>query len=761
MPPRMSSTDPERQPAPTSTPAPWGSTEVVGKALPRIDAYERVSGSAVYSLDLLLPGMLHAAVLRCPHAHAVVKKIDARAAERMPGVRAVLTPSDPEAAIVVPYPWWISAGPPMLLFDRTCRYAGEEVAAVAADTPHQAWDAVRAIAAEYEERPFVLDAEEALKPGAPAVHASGNQMRPTDVYERGDVAKGFSEADVVVEQTFRTCCQIHTPMETHGSVARWDGARLTVWDTTQGVFDQQKYLASALGLPLSSVRVIGPYMGGGFGGKAELGKYTVIAALLAKRTGRPVKLFLTREETLLCVGNRPANVITVKAGVRRDGRLVAIEMKSLGAVGAYADMADAGMDLYLCPNARLEATEAYINAGKARAMRAPGFPQAAWALEQVMDALAEEIGMDPVDLRIKNIATFSQTSRASYTSVGLRQCLEDGARAFGWQEGRRSKPRSGHLLRGVGMAAGYWPNGGRPPATATVRLLADGSVNLNLGASDIGTGTKTVMAMIVAEELGVPLSHVEVEHADTATTEYAQLSGGSTTVMNNAPAVREAAAEVKRQVLVMAAQERGLPVEGLVLKDGRVGPAGDPARAMRLADLEGLARQRGIVGVGHRGPNPPGKAVSSFAVHFAEVEVNALTGEVRVVRLLGAHDSGRVMNLLTYRNQVFGGMTMGIGFGMTERRVLDPQTGRMVNANWHDYKIPTAKDVPADLACLPVDPKDTECNTVGAKGIGEPATVPTAAAIANAVYHATEIRLTDTPINPTQLVELLAERRKR
>jgi xanthine dehydrogenase YagR molybdenum-binding subunit len=741
---------------------PWRETSVVGKSLPRVDAAERVSGSAVYPADVILPDMLHAVIVRCPFAHARVKKVDTSKAAKLPGVRAVLTGDSPGARL----PWYATEqGALSWLFDPHCRCEGEEVAAVAAETRLMADDAARAIAVEYEELPFVVDPAEALRPGAPAVHEGGNRVGEPDRYERGNVAKGFAEASVVVETTYETPCEIHTPMEVHGSVARWEGTKLTVWDTTQGVFDVRGALAHTFSLPLSHVRVIGHYMGGGFGSKLELGKYTVIAALLARTTGRPVRLFLSREETFLSVGNRPPNRLTLKAGARKDGTLTALELTGIGTGGAYRAGSGAGFqvtDLYLCPNVRTEETDVYVNAGRARPFRAPGFPQCAWALEQTMDALAEKLGLDPVALRLKNVPAVSQRRGGQpYTSTGLARCLEEGAKAFGWSAARaRARSKEGRA-RGVGVAAALWGYPGNPVSTAILKLSADGSVDLALGASDIGTGTKTVMAMVVAEELGVPLDRIRIEHADTATTPWGVASGGSQTTHVNAPAVRAAAIEVRRQLLEMAAEELELPASSLVLKDGTIAATDAPEKKVAVSALKSLQREQTVVGVGHRDPHPPGKVAIPFSVHFAEVEVDLRTGEVRVLRMLGAHDSGRVMSRLTYQNQVFGGMTMGLGFAMTEARVLDRTTGKMVNANWHDYKVPTALDVPADFVCLPIDPGDAECNTVGAKGLGEPATIPTAAAIANAVYAATGIRVKEPSINPVQMARLLAGRRAR
>jgi CO/xanthine dehydrogenase Mo-binding subunit len=740
---------------------PWGKTTVVGTKTPRIDAYERVSGTAIYTHDIFLPGMLHGAILRCPHAHAKVKRIDLSKAEKMPGVQAILTHTSPSANL----PWHFGdKGPLSKLFDPHCRHEGDEVAAIAADSPHHAWDAIKAITVEYDELPFVSGIEEAMKEGAPPVHDGGNRGR-TRTNERGNIAQGFAEADVVLEETYRTSFELHTPLETHASVAQWDGNRLTVWDSTQGVFDIQKSLAQYLGLPLSSVRVIGHYMGGGFGSKLELGKYTVITALLARETARPVKICLSREETFLCVGNRPANVMRLRAGVKKDGTISALHMVNVGSGGAYPAGSGVGylvQDLYLCPNVKVEETNVFINAGTARPMRAPGFPQCAWALEQMVDALALNIGMDPVEFRLKNIPAYSQTrNNTPFTSTGLKDCLIEGARAFGWTEAKGRISRGGTIRRGVGVAAGMWGWEGSTVSTAIVKLFADGSVNLNIGASDIGTGTNTVMAMVVAEELGVPLEKIQVESADTATTSYAPGSGGSQTVLANSPAVRKAAAEVRTRLLELAAEELKCPVADISLKDGAIQTLTAPARTVPLHELQGLQQREMIVGVGRRDPHPQGKIPLPFAAQFAEVEVNIRTGETRIVKFVAAHDSGRVMNRLTFENQVFGGVAMGIGFAATERRILDDgQTGKMVNANWHDYKIPTAVDIPPEQVCIPVDPHDTECNNTGTKGLGEPATIPTAAAIANAICDATGIRITQAPVTPMQLVALLAEQEK-
>ncbi|MCU0305129.1 MAG: xanthine dehydrogenase family protein molybdopterin-binding subunit [Thermoanaerobaculales bacterium] len=752
---------PPETPGNDAAAGPWPATTVVGSRQPRIDAYERVSGTAVYPHDVSLPGMLHGAILRCPHAHARVLAVDTAAAEKMPGVAAVITAATPGADI----PWYErDGGFASTLFDPHCRHQGEEVAAVAAETPLQAVDAIRAIRVTYEELPFVVDDTAALAPGAPAIHDGGNLIGEPRVRSRGDIAAGFAEAEVVVEGVYRTSCQIHAPMEPHGSVARWDGNRLTVWDSTQGVYDVQERLAAALELPRSSVRVIGPYMGGGFGSKLETGKYTVIATLLARMTARPVKIFLPREDCFTSTGNRPANTMTIKIGAKADGTLTAIEYASSGSGGAYfGDAGTGALPAYLYQVANLHAidTTVHTNAGKARPMRAPGVPQAAWALEQAMDELAAKLGLDPLELRLRNIpATLQAGPGLPFTSQHLRECLVKGAEAFGWAEAVARPPDEGHLRRGVGLAAGMWFYSGGPPSTVVVKLHADGSANLNMGASDIGCGTKTWAAMIVAEELGVPLEQIQVEHADTATTQYATSSGGSKTVPSDSPAVLAAARSVKHQLIGFAAEQLGVPADDLVYADLALTSRSDPSKTLKVTEIGMLGRRGVVVGTGYREPNPEGSFTAPTCAQFCEVEVDTRTGGLRILRFLGAHDSGRVLNRLTFDNQVFGGMAMGIGLGVTEERVLDRQTGRMVNANLHDYKIPTMLDVAGDHACLPIDEPDHAFNTTGAKGLGEPATIPTAAAVGNAVARALGVRISDAPLTPRRILDALAAQRK-
>jgi CO/xanthine dehydrogenase Mo-binding subunit len=744
---------------------PWTETKIVGKPLPRVDAFERVSGKAEFTYDVILPDMVYGAILRCPHAHALVKNVDTSAAEKMPGVVGILTGKSSGTDI----PWYGGGygGGPMQskLFDPHCRYQGEEVAAIAAQTPYQAYDALKAIKVEYEVLPFVVDQDEAAKPDAPKLFEAGNSTGKAMPSQRGSVEKGFAEADVVLEETFTTSVQLHAALEAHGSVVKWDGEQITIWDSTQGVYDASMLsFARTMKMPYNKVRVICRYVGGAFGAKLELGKYTVMAALLSRKSGRPLKLMLTREDTMLAVGNRPNARMTVKAGVKKDGTLTALQLTNIYSPGAYSGAASVGFlfqELYKCPNVMVTESGVYTNVGRARAFRAPGFPTGAWALEQMMDMLAEKIDLDPVEFRLKNFTDISQSRKMPYSSAGLKDCLTEGAKKFGWQEARAAKKDAGHVKRGTGMAAGLWMMGsGGPPYTAEVRMFADGGVTLKTGAMDLGTGTKTVASMVAAEELGVPLENIRILNADTAITPYASSSGGSMTLASLVPAVRRGAWIVKRQIMDWAAEALGVPADDLEIRKDAIVSRSNPDKKRTLEQLFRAKNVMDVIAIGNREPNPANKVVMPFSAQFAEVEVNTKTGAVKVVRLVAADDSGRVVNLKTYENLVYGGVLQGLGYGLTEKRVIDRRTGKMCNANLNDYKLPGALDVPVKLDVVPIDLKDNECNNVGCKGLGEPCHVPTAAAIANAIYNAIGARPTNGPIDNRTILELLSKKKR-
>jgi CO/xanthine dehydrogenase Mo-binding subunit len=734
----------------------WGNDaelDIVGHPVPRVDADQRVTGAAKYTSDILLSHMLYARILRSPHPHALVKGIDASQAEKLPGVKAVGSAFNTDAIR-----WHGSSS----LFDKTVRLVGDEVAAVAAVDEETAADALELIRVDYETLPFVTDMEEAMKDNAPKLWPNGNLVggKPS-IYERGSVSKGFAEADLVIEETFGTQTELHTCLEPHGSVAAWEGDKLTVWDSTQGVFNVRDALAAALGIPSNHVRVIKQYMGGGFGSKLELGKYTVIAALLARQTRRPVKLMLTREEEQLNTGNRPATLQHVKVGVKKDGTLTAIELKSINANGAYLGGAGCGApyrEMYLCPNVRTEENAVYVNTGRSRPARAPGHVQGTFGLESMMDIVAIRIGMDPLEFRKKNYATVNQAQAnpKPYSAKRLDQLYEEGAKKIGWRDRDKRKEAgvSSSKKRGMGMASQIWGGGGGPPAYALVKINRDGSVNVFSGTQDLGTGTKTIISQIAAEELGIALADVAVDLGDTETCPFSGSSGGSTTAASVGPAVRTAAADARLQLFEYAALELKVKPEELSSRRGKMFVKGDPQKSI---DFKAAARKAGnnmIIGKGFRGPNPEGYSLNTFGAHFAEVEVDTETGRVTVTRHVAAHHSGRPFNPLTMTSQIEGGVIQSMGYALSEQRVIDPASGIPLNMNMEDYKPMTALDTPAIEPVLLTE-VDEHCNTLGGKGIGEPPRIPAAAAIANAVANAIGVHIKELPITPDKVLAAL------
>ena len=758
-------------PVPEKEPEPWEDTKIVGQSMPRVDAYERVSGSAQYTYDVFLPGMLYGACLRSPLAHAKITSIDTSAAEKMPGVHTVLSSKSKIADIAM-------MGGRSKLFDTHCRFEGDEVAAVAAESPYIAWEALQAIKVEFEELPFALDEKSATAPGGPVILKDEGAGRRRSIgpnntvvdeggsSSRGDIGKGFAEADQIVELSFHNDCVIHVPLEVHGSVAQWNGDKLKLWDSAQGVFNMMHGVASALKIPISNIEVIGDYVGGGFGAKLGIWKHQVMAALLAKVTAKPVKMMLRREEAFMCVGNRPRTDATVKAGAKSDGTITAIEHTGSSTGGAFPYTNTTGFqsgELYLCENFKQDEHFYLTNAGMGCAMRAPGFPNGNFMTEQVIDELALKINMDPVEFRIKNVPDFSQRDdrKRPYTSTGLADCLRDGAKAFGWKDARSRSGGDGHIKTGAGVAGGLWGyGGGWPPATIILKMYMDGSVAIITGASDIGTGTKTILTMIIAEELGMPIERIRIENADTANTPFASASGGSKTLPTEGPAARTAAFDLKNKLIELAAGHLNVSEDDLILKNETISSTTDESKSITTSNLLRRTLRFDVIGVGYRKPNVEDKIIRTWGAHFAEVSVNTLTGKVSVNRMVGVNESGRVINRLTFNNQVYGGMTMAMGQALSEQRIMDSgQTGKIVNTNWLDYKLPTSKDVPHDHDILAVEPVDVECNNLGAKGLGEPAMIPTMAAIANAIYDAIGVRVTNTPITPIQIMKLLAEKR--
>ncbi len=687
--------------------------QVVSKRQPRVDAPLKVSGQAKYTYDINLKGMLYGAILTCPHPAAKVVRIDDTRVRQMPGVRAVLTDAHPTG---------------------TARYAGEYVAAVAATSPQLARDALELFSVEYEVKPFVVELEAAMQEGAPRVFAERANVGELEVQSEGDVEAGFATADAVVEAQFRTQVQTHSSLETHGSVAMWEGDVLTIYDSTQAVHGVREGVAKALEIPVSKVRVICHHMGGGFGSKLWAGRYTAIAARLAKEAGAPVKLMLSRKDEHLSTGNRPSSLQKLKLGAKKDGTITAFSATTYGSAGIAGG---GGVSLPLVytgmPNWRHEHADVFTNAGEARPFRAPGRPQASFAMEQLMDEMAEKLGMDPVEFRLKN-----DPNPARQKEWRL------GAERIGWAKRQKmAGSGTGPLKRGLGLGASIWGSGGRG-TKAQINIFADGTVEVRCGTQDIGTGTRTLVAVVAAEELGLPLSAVRPLIGDS---DYPHSggSGGSTTAPSVAPAIKITAENARLELAKIAAPHLGVEAGQVRFAEGRLRGNG---KSLSWKEACGLLGTQVLSASGEWAEGLSSSGVAGC--QFAEVEVDTDTGRIQVLRVVAVADCGLIVDRLTTESQVNGGVIQGLSYALFEERLMDPNTGTMVNADFENYKIAGPLEMP-QIEVILFDEAER-----GVIGIGEPPTIPTSAAIANAVYHAIGVRMRQLPMTPDRVLQALS-----
>lgn len=731
--------------------APWADGEtlaVVGHAHRRIEGVAKVTGRARYTHDLRFPGMLHARMLRSPHARARVRRVDPSKALALPGVRSVLHRYNaPKAAF----------RGEETIFREEVRFVGDEVAAVCAETEAVANEALALISVDYEVLPHVVDLEEAIDDASPRIDERGN-VHEADRHERGDVRKAFKEADAQVEATYRTATQVHNSFETHGAVAVWDGDVLTVHESTQHIFGVRQGLQAALRIPFGRIRVVCEHMGGGFGSKGGVGKYSIVAALFARELGVPVRCVLDRREENVAAGNRSATLQKVRIAAK-EGRITAIAHDSWSNAGQarwVADPTGPTKTLYDVPNVLARSYRVLANTGSLAAFRAPGYVEGTFALESAIDELADRIGADPLALRRQHAAADADpVSGMRYSLKRLVDCYDIGAHEIGWSR-RKPKGLRGSapgLRRGLGMASQIWSGGGTPPAYATVHLNPDGTAIVRIGTQDIGTGTRTIVAQVCAEALGIDVADVRVDIGDTDSP-YAPISAGSLTVASIAPAIRLAALDARDQLLDVAAGVLEVGKAELDLRAGHVVSAG--ARVPIAKVFEELQNYT-VVGTGARLPNPDERAIKTFGAHFAEVEVDPRSSEVVVERVVAVHDVGRIVNPLTARSQVEGGVIQALGFALSEERVVDRATGRVLTAGFEHYKVPTVRDVPRIVVRF-VDVPDMEANNTGAKGLGEPPIIPTAAAVANAVANALGVRIRTLPLTPARVLDAMAAR---
>ena len=702
---------------------PWpAQPTVVGSRVKRLDGPDKVAGRAKYSYDINRPGMIYGKILRSPHAHARVVSVDLAAAQKAPGVKAALT--------------WKDAGSKVL-------YQGDEVAAVAADTEEHAWDAVRLVKVEYETLPHLATVEQALDPNAPQIFEGGNTKNGA-VEEDGNLDEGFKQAAHVVEQTYSTHVITHVCLETHGCVCEWEGDNLTAWVSTQAVHGTREGFATGLKIPVANVRVITQYMGGGFGSKFGPDVQGLICAKLAKQAGVPVKLMLDRKEEHLATGNRPSATAKIKAGVTADGKLTAFDAESWGTGGAGAG---AGLPLpyiYVFPNRRRRHKDVYINAGLQRAMRAPGHPQGCFLTEILMDELADQIKMDPVAFRLKNLP--EKAPNAMWYDY-----FQAGAKAFGWDRRHPTgDPTPGPIKTGMGVSANRWGGGGRG-TKAHVEITNDGGVVVKCGTQDLGTGTRTIVAMVAAETLGVPVSAVKPEIGDTMYP-FSGGSGGSTTAASVSPAIRVTCGKALDMLYEKAAPQLGVQASNLMARDGKISVKGNPSKSIAWKDACKLIGTEPIAADGEWEQGLSSSGTSG--VQFAEADVDMETGIVRLKRILVAQDCGLVVDRLTAESQIYGGIVGAINFALFEDRILDRRTGQMVNPNMEWYLVAGMSDIPKIDIMLMEGPEQKERGVVG---IGEPPTVATASAIANAVRNATGVTIRSLPLTPKKVLDAIEQ----
>lgn len=720
---------------------------MIGKPIDRIDARLKVTGQAKYAAEFRLPNVAHAVLVQSTIAAGSIKRFDLEAAKNMPGVLAII---NPENATRLVYPDKVPqavAGP--LLQNNDILFNGQHVAVVVAETLEQAQAAAAAVQITYDRGEPATSMDAMLDQAYVPKHFRNGQ-RPPDT-TRGDPDGVFNSGAVTVGETYITPVEHHNPMEPHATIAAWNGDKLTVWTTTQGIAGAQATLAGQFSIDNANVRVICPYLGAGFGSKGNTWPPATLAAMAARQIRRPVKLVLSRAQMYTSNGYRPRTVQKLKIAADINGSLVSMRhdgfsSMSQPSLGEFTESVGLATEmLYACPNVAVTHRLVALNASLPTYMRAPGEASGVFALESAMDEAAVALNMDPIEFRFRNYAEKDPHQDKPFASKALRACYAQGAQAFGWEK-RSPKPRSmrdGNTLIGWGMATSTYPTN-RMPSTAKARMDGAGNVVIQCGTQDIGTGTYTVMTQVASDTLGMPLHKIRFELGDS-NLPPAPVSGGSMTVASVAPTVQAACAALVERIKDMAlAQWPRQPRDALQVRDGIVS---GPDRKIGVAAL--LERAK-LPFVEVEARTAPGKEKQDFSMHafgaqFAEVRVDPDLGIIRVSRFVGAFDAGNVLNHITARSQLIGGITYGIGMALLEETLTDEETGRIVNANVAEYLMPVNADVP-DIEVIVVPNDDQNSNPLGVKGIGELPMVGVAAAIANAVYHATGVRVRKVPI---------------
>lgn len=757
---------------------------VIGKRVPPIDGKSKATGEAKFTVDIQLPGMLYGRILRSPHPHAKILNIDTGKAEKLQGVRAVITRDDvPRVKFGVFTNWPDMLDQYGLAMDKV-RYIGEEVAAVAAIDEWTAEEALDLIPVEYEKLPAVFDPEEAMQPGAPLVHEHVKRnVSRAPRFHYGDVDQSFKEAYYIREDVFKSQPVTHCALECHASVAYWDQTgKITLWSSTQSPFKTAETLSLILGLPLNRIRVIKPFVGGGFGGKADgLFPNDLCAILLSKKAGRPVKIVNNREEEFSATRRRHPMTITLKTAVKKDGTLLGIETKAFADGGAYNSWGPGIIGrvgaqlfyLYRLPNIRYEGYHVYTNKSTSGAFRGWGSLQMRLAADSQMDAIAEDLGIDPVEIRLRNARETGDVmpNKGWISSCELPQCIKKASENERWKERRGQMPKD----EGMGIACWSYVSAARHLAhdstAAIIKIFEDGTATLITGASDIGQGSNTTLAQIAAEELGVALEDITVVSGDTDITPFDFGTFASRVTYISGNAVKAAAKDAKQQIFNFVADKMEANVADLISRDRRIYVKGSPSMGMDFSQaVKGcLFSEEGLHIIGRGNYDPDTVVVNQityeghstpafgFGAQIANVSVNRKTGQVTVLRMSGAHDCGVAINPMHAEGQLEGATSQGLGQALYEDLVTEK--GQVMNPSFLEYKIPTALDMPEIKTELVEGPDPG--GPFGAKGMSEGCILAPTPAIANAVYHAVGVRIKEFPITSEKIMKALEEKARK
>ena len=734
----------------------------IGQAKKRVTGKLKTTGGAKYAAEFPVENVTHGVITTSTIAKGRIANIDTREAQAVPGVIAVITHQNaPQLPFrSVPSEQEITTAPtgeyPQTLYTDRIYFYGQPVAVTVAETLEQAEQAASLVKVEYELEDHSVSVERAVEAGQ-LITSESRQDK-----SRGNPEAALANAEVSIDVNYKVPTEHHNPIEPHATIAVWEGDKLKLYDKTQWVKSVQQHLGSVFGIPQENVSVISPFIGGAFGCAGRIWQQTTIAPIAAKVVDRPVKLVLSRKQMFSMTGHRPYTTQRIAMGANKDGKLTSIIHEATAEAAQFEtyteNVLNASRFLHACPNVQTKYRLAKLDISAPTFMRAPGEAQGVYALESALDELSYELGIDPLELRQINYAEQDPESNLPWSEKALRECYRQGAEAFGWN-GRNLEPRSQQengILIGYGMATGTYPMI-RRSASAVARILNDGTAVVQSAASDMGPGTYTTMTIIASESLGIPSDRITFELGD-ASFPFAPAHGGSMTVASVGSAVKAACEQARAQALALAKQQSNSPLartkdNKIEVADGKLFDRDNRSVGISYAEILTQANQESLVAEATSAPEDEQQQYSmhSFSATFVEVRVDELLGDINVSRVVSAVDVGRIINPKTATSQTIGGVVGGIGMALQEHTYQDTRYGNYVNANLGEYHVPVNADIPEIQAIFCGEP-DLQANPLGARGIGEIAIVGTAAAVANAIYHATGKRVRDLPITPDKLL---------